>query len=789
MKRNIHNMETLQKSILNRFLFFLLLYGFMCFPLRLMAQTFKLKGVVTDESRNPIDYANVVCLNRDSICVGGCITDISGRFGIELDTTVSSIRISKIGYVAKTFRQPFSSQFVLPTDNQLLKEVTVMGKASLIKQTNTGLLYELNHNKYTKGLNLLQAMRFVPMLDVTPAGRLSVIGYDNYQIYLNGKRYDIAEANTTQTLQSLPAHLVKQIEVVTTEDNRFQSNGAAIINIITEKKMLDGFSLNTSVNGTTQPTAKTSASALAKKGNVDFSLSYNYDLNTQRQQPITQDYAYPNSFVNLNGKGNGNWHKHIVRSMASWQLDTLNVIYADIHGMILKTDFKTLWEQRVRVNNEPSHTSMFENRNNNTSGTIESNLIYRNYYRHSPQQERITFGYRYTYNPDRRHYSQLWTSDESMLQDYQVKTDGGLHEHTANITYSMMIWKQCKASVGAKSIWRLGNTTTTNHADISYSQKLLYPYIRLSGTVYNVNYSLSLSSEYDYLTMKTPYAEKIKHTNSEFYFTPSLEVSRSIKGMRISANYTRTTKRPTIVMLNPFFSMQNGYAASMGNPHLKSEIQNRVSLNISKFKKRFYYTIGAAYTHSDNAIIYHQTKDKENDIMVSTYDNMGKVTTLTGNLFFNWQPLTALVLKCNVNGGYYGLKYEDKKQNDYTLNIFGWIDYYLPHNWHFGANVMHFKQTPEPNSTINAMTRYSFLVGKTWFKGRLTTNIEVSTPFQKYVAMRVNTQTPDYTIRKINYMKARYVGFNLSYTFRSGKKAKIQRDTSMKHNDQQSGVE
>lgn len=122
MKRNIHNMETLQKSILNRFLFFLLLYGFMCFPLRLMAQTFKLKGVVTDESRNPIDYANVVCLNRDSICVGGCITDISGRFGIELDTTVSSIRISKIGYVAKTFRKPFSSQFVLPTDNQLLKE-------------------------------------------------------------------------------------------------------------------------------------------------------------------------------------------------------------------------------------------------------------------------------------------------------------------------------------------------------------------------------------------------------------------------------------------------------------------------------------------------------------------------------------------------------------------------------------------------------------------------------------------------------------------------------------------
>ena len=87
------------------------------------------------------------------------------------------------------------------------------------------------------------------------------------------------------------------------------------------------------------------------------------------------------------------------------------------------------------------------------------------------------------------------------------------------------------------------------------------------------------------------------------------------------------------------------------------------------------------------------------------------------------------------------------------------------------------------------MTRYSLVVGKTWLKGRLTANIEVSTPFQKYVKMKVNTQTPDYSVRRINYMKARYVGINLSYTFNNGKRAKIQRDTSLKHNDLSSGVE
>ncbi len=135
------------------------------------------------------------------------------------------------------------------------------------------------------------------------------------------------------------------------------------------------------------------------------------------------------------------------------------------------------------------------------------------------------------------------------------------------------------------------------------------------------------------------------------------------------------------------------------------------------------------------------------------------------------------------------MKYEGTQQDDYTLNVFGWIDYYLPHNWRAGANVMHFKQAPEPNSTINSITRYGLQVGKSWLQGRLAANLEVSTPFQEFVKMKVNMRIPNYAINKANYMRARYIGINLSYPFNSGKRASLQRDTTMKHNDQQSGVE
>ncbi len=625
--------------------------GLLLMPAGVMAQATKTEGTLTDEHNNAIGYANVVCLNSDSTSVGGCVSDDSGHILIKTDTTVCAIRISKVGYVTKTFQRPFPSRFILAADGQLLDEVTVTGKAALIKQTDTGLVYEMSRNKYAKAQNLLEAMRFVPMLYVSSDGELSVIGHNDYQIYLNGKRYDIAEANAKQTLQSLPAHIVKHIEVITTEDKRFHSEGTVVINIVTEKKLLDGFSFNASANGTTQPTAKAGVSMLGKKGNVDFSLAYNYDLDTQRKQPITQDITYTDRTIDLDGKGDGDWHNHLLRGMMSWEIDSLNTIYADIHAKILRTDFKTVWQQTTYQGGGVQDNSEFENRNHNTSGTIESNVIYRNYYRHAPQQEKLTLGYRYTYNPDHRNFSQVWQDDASTLQDHNIKTDGGLHEHIANAAYSVLMGKSHKGTFGAKAIWRNGNTTSTDHSDMSYHQELLYPYIKFTGNVAKFYYSLNLSGEYDHLKMETPYAEMARHSNTKLYFTPSLMLARNFSGMQVSLNYDRTTTRPTIVMLNPFYSLQNGYAASVGNPYLGAETKNSLSLNMSKFKSRLFYTVGVTYTYTDNAIVFHQQEDEESGIMLSTYDNIGNVTTLTGNIFVNWQPITPLVIKFNINGG------------------------------------------------------------------------------------------------------------------------------------------
>lgn len=116
--------------------------------------------------------------------------------------------------------------------------------------------------------------------------------------------------------------------------------GTVILNIVTRGKTIDGLTVSSFLGGTTQPYTNDGLTVLVKKGNVDFSLDYNYVINGQHHQPFTQDYSFRNPGdslsrqIHVEGKGNGNVQSHTLRSMLKWRIDSINSLYADIHGNI-----------------------------------------------------------------------------------------------------------------------------------------------------------------------------------------------------------------------------------------------------------------------------------------------------------------------------------------------------------------------------------------------------------------------------------------------------------------------
>ena len=756
-------------------------------PFLIYSQSTVISSRIVNENKTPVEDALVMAYTSDTTFILSSLTDSQGRFNLNDNSShCSLLKVSCLGYKSIWQTLPINGDIELISDNHTLAEITVKSKKSFTKQTTTGFIYDLSSINFVKSQNLLQSLRLVPFLDVNSNGEIKVNGQDQYLLYLNGKPFDMAMANTTQILRSIPAKTIKSIEVITEPDARF-SNSVPVINIVTVSNSLKGVFLNGSAKYETVPNAGAGVSVMTNKDLLDFSFSYDYDYKGQHNQPIYQSITSPNNRVIIAGRGNGHWHTHLLRGLTSWRINNLNTIYVDFHAKINKDFFKTRWTETVEMPNDATDIDNRFSQSDLTKGTFEANLIYRNYFARNSKKEHFMVGYRYTYNPDKKNYTLDNPSNDNTISQ---KTNGGLNDHTLNFQLVIPLLRRHQMTIGARSIYRDANIKSTDKSDLSYIESITYPYLNYIGSFKGFNASVKLSCEYDYLSMKNLQHDNVKSTSHNVYFIPSVNISRNIKKWRVNLSYNRNLQRPSITMLNPFYNFINDYFIHTGNPDLKAEIKDAVSLGASIFKKTFNMSMSVTYSHINNAILNYQRGLTETNEIVSSFENIGKVNTLTGNIFANWQPIKSLVLKCNINGGLYNLNSSnlDLSQKDYTLNVFGWIDYYFSNGWNVGANVIHFKQKPDPFGTINSITNYGAHVEKSWFKGALSTSLEISNPFRKYSKLESNITNASVTTKRINYMSTRYLGIRISYTLQHGQKSKLKRDSSLKNDDQNSGV-
>ena len=107
------------------------------FSINAIAQTFTLRGKVTDEDQNPVELATVACLKQGKVAM----TSLKGEYSLKLQSADSVvIQVSMIGYKTKTrvLRKPRgvqTLQMVLHEDNKMLSQVTITGQKIQTSQT------------------------------------------------------------------------------------------------------------------------------------------------------------------------------------------------------------------------------------------------------------------------------------------------------------------------------------------------------------------------------------------------------------------------------------------------------------------------------------------------------------------------------------------------------------------------------------------------------------------------------------------------------------------------------
>ena len=123
------------------------------------------------------------------------------------------------------------------TWSQELEGVEIKAQRQLIKQEIDRIGYDVQADEESKTLTVIDMLRKVPMVTVDGEDNIKVKGNSSFKIYKNGHYDPSLSKNAKETFKSMPASMVKRIEVITDPGAREDAEGVdAILNIV----MVDG---------------------------------------------------------------------------------------------------------------------------------------------------------------------------------------------------------------------------------------------------------------------------------------------------------------------------------------------------------------------------------------------------------------------------------------------------------------------------------------------------------------------------------------------------------------------
>lgn len=203
----------------------------------------KLSGRVSSNGK-ALEYASVRLTSGNNELAAG--TDVLGRFTLSnLKTGVYKLLITHVGYFDKDtvvqVQNDLDIQINLLVDTIRLKEVMVESKKPLVEKKVDRLVFNVEKNINTTGLNTIDLVAKAPLVIVRNEA-INIIGKGDVVIYLNDRPLNISGAGLNEYLKNIPVENIVRIEIITNPSARYEASGSGgIINIVTKKVQAQGY--------------------------------------------------------------------------------------------------------------------------------------------------------------------------------------------------------------------------------------------------------------------------------------------------------------------------------------------------------------------------------------------------------------------------------------------------------------------------------------------------------------------------------------------------------------------
>jgi outer membrane receptor protein involved in Fe transport len=770
------------------------------FTLTVLAQGISVTGKLVSSDNNGLPYATISIANSTSpsVSIKKFATKEDGTFSIDLekdqyilifnfvgmDDTVESLDLTQS---EKAFDMGIISMKESSTE---LEELSVIAQRPLVKVEIDKLTYSVKDDPESSTSNLLDLLRKVPLVTVDGEDEIQLKGSSNFKIYINGKPSNMVSNNPSQVLKSMPANSVKDVEVITDPGAKYDAEGVGgIINIITDKRLDDGYSGSVGANGDTFGGYGGNAFLSTKYGKFGFSgnAGYFYHNRPESESNYIREEFEPSPVNRLiqtgNSKNNGGGL--FLSGTMSYELDSLNLF--NISASRFGGEFKS--QSSMEASSEGVRTYSY-NTINNSTGSFGGMNLSADYQRSFKKKgELLTFSYRLEKNPNDSEFESEYDNVEGDFyyeSGYKLKSsnDAGGQEHTTQIDYVNPINMNHTIEGGLKYIFR-DNSSKGNHTYFNVTDGAWYPDFDRKN---NLDHKQSISSGYfDYGYKSGNFGLKVglrgEHTNQKIVFMsnitdsintsffdiiPSATLSYQL-GMtqNIRVGYNMRISRPGISFLNPYINDMDPNNISYGNPNLDSEQQHNFNINYGTFMQKVNFNATLTYSFAQNAVTSISFID-ENGVTNNTFANVGKNQTIGTNIYASWTPTSSI--RTYLNGG---VNYTDIKSNNnsglsnsgFSGRTFGGVTYTFPNDIRLGSNVGLFMNRIQLQTVQSPFYFYSFSITKSVFNKKLDLALNVQDVFSKNREISSTTTGLGFKQKSVNLTPVRNLRLSVTYRF------------------------
>lgn len=703
------------------------------------------------------------------------------------------------------------------TDGTLtLGEVQVTADRPLVRVSAGRLSYDVAADPNARDAKMIEIMGKVPMVTVNPDNSMTVFGAHRFQILQNGRRTMVTR-NPRTVLESLPANLIKRVDVITTPAARYQAEGIdCIIDIITAAPRFQGHLTSLSA-GVQSPGVVLGVNTLTQIGkfSLEGTASYSYYANPRSEESQRRESA-PGTDGCLETTGGEKTNSTVgsVDLHASYEIDTLRLLTLSLSGKCNWLNahpwLSTSMSGGTQARQGYQYSEAGTRRNSSRPASIR--LDYQRLSRRNKQRTH-TLSYLYSVSPSWRKSSTLYDeitdhtggdiASELHLYDTRQEGHGSQTEHTVQYDFSTPLAPRHTLEVGAKYIARDREIQTEvmvaadqtgeynhdegrgdhykNHSDIlsaylSYTYRVksfsLMPFLRYEYTSQDVKY------------LTGPARGAADYSSHYANLVPSVKLDFSLpRRQSLALAYAMRLSRPGIGYLNPFFNDLRPQYITQGNSRLGAERSHTFTASYGKFTRRHNVKLTLSHAFLNDGIerVSRMVGEEGEHFdggahfatpgaIYTTYVNAGHSSHTTLDVFWRWMISRKVIWTTSATGGWVSLRGASREMRGkgWTGNVSGNLMLTLP--WSLMANARIYVRSTDVSlqGRSSGMWGHDLNIMRPFMKRKLMVTLMASDPFRRWVRRKTTVYGENFTdtrqetySRQVFMVTARYTFGNL----------------------------